>query len=57
MARMGRPSLRTDRLERYVEWFRRHLVGEEDEREAELGRAHAAAGEAPTVGRHAGPVG
>jgi dipeptidyl aminopeptidase/acylaminoacyl peptidase len=29
MARMGRPSLRADRLERYVEWFRRHLVAEE----------------------------
>jgi dipeptidyl aminopeptidase/acylaminoacyl peptidase len=27
MSRGGRPSLRRDRLERYVEWFTRHLTG------------------------------
>ncbi len=30
MARIGCPSLRKDRLERYVAWFRKHLMEEEE---------------------------
>jgi dipeptidyl aminopeptidase/acylaminoacyl peptidase len=34
MARIGKPSLRKDRLERYVAWFGKFLLGEEAGREA-----------------------